>query len=70
MPVTPFIIPKIILATSSKWRAEAFGFLDIDFTSESSDVEENITETDPEKMVAYLARLKAYKLATLLVINL
>lgn len=43
-------IPKIILATTSPYRKEAFGFLGIDFTSEGSNMDETqVARNDPER---------------------
>lgn len=56
---------KIILATSSPYRQEAFGFLGLDFVAEGSDVREDFEDRpgDPEGLVLQLARLKAEAVA-------
>ena len=55
---------KIILATTSPYRIEAFKFLDIPFESEGSDVDESqIERSDPEKLVETLSELKAQAVA-------
>jgi septum formation protein len=52
---------KIILATTSPYRQEAFKSLNLDFTSEGSDVEEYFDgrPENPEDLVKELSRLKA-----------
>ncbi len=52
---------RIILATSSPYRIEAFRSLGIDFISEGSNVNEksNGRPQNPRDLVLYLARLKA-----------
>ncbi len=57
---------KIILATGSPYRKEAFSFLNLDFTSESSNVDEQFDgrPEDPEDLVRELARLKAEDVAS------
>lgn len=52
---------KIILATSSPYRQEAFRFLDLDFVARSSDVDEYFDgrPNSPEELVLHLAKLKA-----------
>lgn len=51
---------KIILATISPYRIEAFKFLGIDFEAEGSKVDESLVErTDPEKLVSVLSKMKA-----------
>jgi septum formation protein len=53
-------MPKIILATGSPYRIEAFKFLGIDFFAEASKVDESQLERNvPEKLVGQLAKLKA-----------
>ena len=55
---------KIILATSSPYRREAFGFLGMDFKAESSDIDESVVErNNPEDLVKKLAKLKAEAVA-------
>lgn len=56
---------KIILATSSPYRKEAFKFLDLDFTSKGSDVDEHFDgrPDSPEELVLFLAKLKAESVA-------
>ncbi len=55
---------KVILATSSPYRREAFGFLGIDFETEGSNVDESqIERSDPEKLVNQLSKLKAEAVA-------
>ena len=52
---------KIILATVSPYRIEAFQKLDLDFITEGSNVDEYGIERphDPAELVRYLAKLKA-----------
>jgi len=52
---------KIILATSSPYRREAFRFLDLDFVAQGSDVDEYSDGRPdlPEELVLHLAKLKA-----------
>ncbi len=52
---------KIILATSSPYRLDAFRSLDIDFTAHSSNINEYFDErpNSPKELVLHLARLKA-----------
>jgi len=56
---------KIILATSSPYRQEAFSFLDLDFIAEGSNVDEKFAgrPDDPEELVKYLSKLKAEAVA-------
>jgi len=56
---------KIILATNSPYRQEAFKALGLDFISEGADVEERFggRPKSPEELVRYLARLKAEAVA-------
>lgn len=55
---------KIILATTSPYRIEAFKFLGIDFEAEGSRVDESQTERkDPEELVKTLSRLKTEAVA-------
>jgi septum formation protein len=55
---------KIILATTSPYRIEAFKFLKIDFEAEGSKVDESQAERkDPEKLVKTLSRFKAEAVA-------
>lgn len=55
---------KIILATTSPYRIEAFKFLGIDFESEGSKVDESQSERrDPEELVKTLSKLKAEAVA-------
>lgn len=57
-------MPKIILATTSPYRIEAFKFLGIDFTAEGSKVDESEAErSDPEELVKELSKLKAEAVA-------
>jgi len=57
---------KIILATTSPYRQEAFGFLDLDFIAEGSNVDEKFEgrPDNPEKLVKHLAKLKAESVAS------
>lgn len=57
--------PKIILATTSPFRKEAFGFLEIPFETKESNVNENFKNRpkDPKKLVLRLAELKARAVA-------
>lgn len=55
---------KIILATASPYRKEAFGFLGIDFETEGSEVDESSAErNNPEELVKNLSELKAEAVA-------
>jgi len=55
---------KIILATTSPYRREVFGYLGIDFEVERSNVDESQVErNNPEKLVKTLSRLKAEAVA-------
>ncbi len=55
---------KIILATTSPYRIEAFKFLGIDFEAEGSKVDESQVErTNPEELVKNLSKLKAEAVA-------
>jgi septum formation protein len=55
---------KIILATGSPYRIEAFKFLGIDFTAEVSKVDESqLARDNPEELVSQLAKLKAEAVA-------
>lgn len=56
---------KIILATTSPYRQEAFGMLGIDFEATGSNVDENFDErpSHPEKLVLELAKRKAESVA-------
>jgi MAF protein len=57
--------PKIILATTSPFRKEAFGFLEIPFKAKEGSVDENFKNRpkDPKKLVLKLAELKAQAVA-------
>lgn len=59
------IMTKLILATSSIYRQQAFRFLDLDFVAQESDVNEyfNGRPESPEKLVLHLAKLKALAVA-------
>jgi len=55
---------KIILATTSPYRKETFGYLGIPFESKGSNVDESQLErNDPEELVKKLSRLKAEAVA-------
>jgi len=55
---------KIILATTSLYRREAFGFLGLNFEAEGSKVDESQVErNNPEELVKQLSRLKAEAVA-------
>lgn len=55
---------KIILATTSPYRKEAFRSLGIDFTAEGSNVDESqIERNNPEGLVKELSKLKAEAVA-------
>jgi len=57
-------MPKIILATTSPYRREAFSFLGIDFETEGSKIDESqIDRSNPEKLVKQLSKLKAEAVA-------
>ncbi len=56
---------KIILATTSPYRKQAFEFLGLDFTAEDSKIEEKFSARPekPEELVKHLAKLKAEAVA-------
>jgi len=55
---------KIILATTSPYRIEAFGFLGIPFEAEGSKIDESqIERKNPEELVRQLSKLKAEAVA-------
>jgi len=55
---------KIILATTSPYRKETFGYLGIPFETEGSNVDESQIERDnPEELVKQLSKLKAEAVA-------
>lgn len=55
---------KIVLATTSPYRIEAFRFLGIDFIAEGSKVDESRVErNNPEELVKELSKLKAEAVA-------
>ncbi len=56
---------KIILATASKPRREAFDFLDIDYIAEASNIDEYFEgrPDNPEELTQALARMKAEAVA-------
>lgn len=55
---------KIILATTSPYRIEAFKFLGIDFVAEGSKIDESKVErNNPEDLVRKLSKLKAEAVA-------
>ena len=55
---------KVILATSSPYRQEAFGFLGIDFEAEGSNVDESqVDRINPEELVRQLSKLKTEAVA-------
>lgn len=55
---------KIILATTSSYRREVFGYLGIPFEAEGSKIDESQLERDnPEELVKNLSRLKAEAVA-------
>ena len=55
---------KLILATTSPYRKEAFVYLGIDFEAEGSNVDESKAErNNPEELVKNLSRLKAETVA-------
>lgn len=57
-------MPKIILATTSPYRKEAFGFLGINFETEGSKIDESqVKRTNPEELVKQLSQLKAEAVA-------
>lgn len=57
-------MPKIILATTSPYRQEAFKFLGSDFIAEGSNVDESLVERkNPEELVKKLSKLKAEAVA-------
>ncbi len=59
------VVSRIILATSSPYRQEAFRFLGLDFVAHSSNVDEYHAgrPDSPEELVLYLAKLKAEAVA-------
>lgn len=59
-----FKMSKIILATTSPYRIEAFKFLGINFIVEGSRVDESkISRNDPKNLVKNLSKLKAKAVA-------
>lgn len=55
---------KIILATTSPYRRETFGYLGIPFEAEGSNVDESQLErNNPEELIKQLSRLKAEAVA-------
>ncbi len=55
---------KIILATTSPYRREVFGYLGINFEVEASKIDESQAERkDPEELVKTLSKLKAEAVA-------
>jgi len=57
-------MPKIILATTSSYRIETFGYLGIPFEAEGSKVDESQVERNkPEELVKQLSKLKAEAVA-------
>lgn len=57
-------MPKIILATTSPYRIETFGYLGIPFEAEGSKVDESqIERNKPEELVKQLSKLKAEAVA-------
>jgi len=55
---------KLILATTSPYRREAFAFLGFDFEAEGSKVDESqIDRNEPEELVKQLSKLKAEAVA-------
>jgi len=59
-----FDMQKIILATTSPYRRETFGYLGIPFEAEGSKVDESqIERNNPEELVKQLSRLKAEAVA-------
>jgi len=55
---------KIILATTSPYRKETFGYLGIPFEAEGSNIDESQAErNDPEELVKNLSKLKAEAVA-------
>jgi len=55
---------KIILATTSPYRIETFGYLGIPFEAEGSNVDESQVErNNPEELVKTLSKLKAESVA-------
>jgi len=57
-------MPKIILATTSPYRKEAFRFLGVDFKAEGSGIDESqVDRANPEELVKQLSRLKAEAVA-------
>ena len=57
-------MPKIILATTSPYRKEAFRFLGVDFKAEGSGIDESqVDRANPEELVKQLSRLQAEAVA-------
>jgi septum formation protein len=55
---------KIILATTSPYRKETFGFLGIDFEAEGSEIDESqVPRNNPKELVKRLSKLKAEAIA-------
>jgi septum formation protein len=57
--------PEIVLASGSPRRRELLGKLGVAFRVRAADIDEDIPEQDPARMVAELARQKARAVATL-----
>ncbi len=57
-------MPKVILATTSPYRIETFGYLGIPFNAEGSNTDESQAErNNPEELVKNLSKLKAEAIA-------
>ncbi|OIO47193.1 MAG: septum formation protein Maf [Parcubacteria group bacterium CG1_02_39_15] len=57
-------MPKIILATTSPYRKEVFGYLGIPFEAEGSNLDESQAErNNPEELVKTLSKLKTDSVA-------
>ena len=57
-------MPKIILATTSSYRKEVFGYLGIPFEAEGSNLDESQAErNNPEELVKTLSKLKTDSVA-------
>lgn len=55
---------QIVLATTSPYRREAFKYLELDFITQASNVDESKVRRDnPEELVLTLAKLKADRVA-------
>ena len=61
----PEVMTEIVLASGSPRRRELLGKLGVKFRVRAADIDEDIPERDPARMVAELARQKARAVALL-----